>query len=135
MKMAHTIANPTATKNTCKGGKKTRDKVIKDNSTSDPEDPSSDDKDDLFSDDKGDAEGGDGDSNDDDDPDYDFNEGQRSVMVDLFLRLLRFSLAAARHVVLDKQIDEVDELSELTNMHCKNVIKNTRRVPIAAAGP
>jgi hypothetical protein len=55
-------------------------------------------------------------------------------MVDLFVSL-GFSLAAARHVVQDKQIDQVEILSKLTNACCMNVVKNTQRVPIPGPGP
>ncbi len=70
------------------------------------------------------GEGTSGDDGDDDDPDYNFNEGQWSKMVDLFISL-SFSLAATGHVVQDEEIDQVEVLSELMNARCTNVVKNT----------
>ena len=107
----------------------------------DPEDDTSDDNDSLVPSESNASSGGDdgggdggGGNGDDDDDDYDFDEGQRSEMVDLFVSL-GFSLPAARHVVRDEQIDQVEVLTELTNVRCTNVVKNIRRVPIPGPGP
>jgi hypothetical protein len=79
--------------------------------------------------------GGDGDGGygDDNDPNYNFNEGQWSEMVDLFVSQ-GFSLATERHMLRDKQIDQVEVFSKLMNAHCMNIVKNPQQVPIPGPG-